>query len=555
MPGFTESEAPSSLRDAVNAIEAQADATVRSLGIFSYPRGLASWAMLTANNRDIEAAIEKTGFANQQHAVVMLRNGKVVAEELSLAMQYATDIELAKGQLLWTDSLALAAHAGLQVAKQYFGFTSVYPVWHQDGVWAELLGEKTVRFTDVDERPETRRVQAYQQGIRPPGKRPQPGKALSLPATLERGVKQKIANLVRNSLSGSVSFSYGHPLLLWRTLFQQYVELLGNLFRRGDSLDLGGFNLGDFRRTFAAILAVCSVHEHFSYEWRNYTGRFPYDSSVVVWHKRQWIERLAGISSVAPAVVEQILRELTLGATRAQDLFVHPFVSLDSKGDLLAVDPHIPLKSRADENVLRVCSYLRPTIYDSLSALKEQETREDLLRAAPPGLCVRGPRTLPNSKTDIDLIVEDTEHDVVVIAELKWLRMSMRPGELKYRRAEFLKGVQQLGAAEAFLQQNPAYLYQIGDVTKPLNTFSKVYYTLIARDFFTWVDPKAHCPVVEYEPFSQMLGQCSDLAHGMEELLRFDWLPVEGRDFRVQYDRDTVGDVSLEGAVIYPSYL
>jgi hypothetical protein len=37
----------------------------------------------------------------------------------------------------------------------------------------------------------------------------------------------------------------------------------------------------------------------------------------------------------------------------------------------------------------------------------------------------------------------------------------------------------------------------------------------------------------------------------MSDLLRYEWLPVEGRDFRVQYDTATVNGVSIQSEVFY----
>jgi hypothetical protein len=44
------------------------------------------------------------------------------------------------------------------------------------------------------------------------------------------------------------------------------------------------------------------------------------------------------------------------------------------------------------------------------------------------------------------------------------------------------------------------------------------------------------------------------LKEAMEELLTFNWLPLEGRDFVVKFDRRTVNGVSVETEVNYPTY-
>ena len=37
------------------------------------------------------------------------------------------------------------------------------------------------------------------------------------------------------------------------------------------------------------------------------------------------------------------------------------------------------------------------------------------------------------------------------------------------------------------------------------------------------------------------------------ELLGYEWLPVEGRDFRVQFDRAIANGAAIESEVFYPS--
>ena len=73
----------------------------------------------------------------------------------------------------------------------------------------------------------------------------------------------------------------------------------------------------------------------------------------------------------------------------------------------------------------------------------------------------------------------------------------------------------------------------------------------MARDHWLWIEPDDGLAVAEYEAFTTYLSRSGDLSAAIDELLTYDWLPVGGRDFRIQYDRATANGVSLESQVYY----
>jgi hypothetical protein len=268
----------------------------------------------------------------------------------------------------------------------------------------------------------------------------------------------------------------------------------------------------------------------------------------------EWVKLLAKLSHLPKQLVDDILGDLIFGATRTLDMYVHPFVPLGSNSELLGVVPHFPLKSRPDENIFRVCSLLRPARYAVITNAKEAEMRKNLQAEAFPGFRIRGPRLLPSDLPDIDLIIEDTAASTVVIAELKWLRKVIRSVEHITQEDAFLYGLDQLGRIRTFLQSDPRFLMNRGDLSQDLSKFRNVYYVLVPRDYFVWVDPVKGIPVIEYEAFSRMLAHSTNLTDGMERLLTFEWLPMDGRDFGIGYETFTVNGVSVETEVIRAKY-
>jgi hypothetical protein len=555
MGQFTESAAPPGFLAAVQRIEDQADQCYQSLAVLSFPRNLAVWATLTRIIVRIEGVIADKGYGSQAHLAVMLNLGRAGPRVIDWISRYGNKTVVPKRALKWEPIIFHAADQALLVAIHYDAFPSTFPLWHKNLLRAECVGSSVVRFTALGDESE-RRVRAYQQGLRPPGSRPKQSSSLSFSAAIEDNVKRKIAHIVKSGSKARspLSFSYGKPKQLWKLIYAAQLKALDALFRRHETLDLGGYTVENFKRFYSGLLAICAVHENACHFRSQLQHKYPLDSAVLVRHRKNWKQLLARLTSLGPETIDLIIRDLTLGETTVLDLYVHPFISLNNESDVLGIIPHFPLNSRADENIIRVCSHLRPGVHDALSQTKEDEMRDELVTNSRRELRLRGPRVLPEPLPDADLIIEDAVTSTVVIAELKWLRKTIRPTEHSERQKEFLKGIEQLKQIEHFLRENPVYLQDRGDVSQDLRDVKNLRYILLARDYFVWVDPVKGYPVIDYEPLSEITRKPGSFAEQIRVLLRFDWLPVEGRDFRVSYDRATVNGVSVESQTVYANY-
>ncbi len=90
-----------------------------------------------------------------------------------------------------------------------------------------------------------------------------------------------------------------------------------------------------------------------------------------------WVNLLVSLSGLQVDAVRAMLGDLTFGSIVPLDIYIHPFVpSLDDRALFLL--PHVILNSRAEENILRVCSYVRPNYYSSIQNAKEGEMRESI---------------------------------------------------------------------------------------------------------------------------------------------------------------------------------
>ena len=412
-----------------------------------------------------------------------------------------------------------------------------------------MLARELVRFTPPGTERD-RQVSAYQKGHRPQGG-PFAGKRAEQPAQTPR-VRQAFEGVLRSCLqTGARSFSYGEPWDLWRELLPEYMERVKAIARRAGTLSLGDYRLDEFNAFYAVLIAVCAAHEHLYFRWGEICRAYPTESAVMVHTTAKWTELLSELSGIAPEKCRAMLSDLTFSVRESVDLHVHPLIPLDATGETLALVPPFPLPSRHDENVLRVCSQRRPQVYDITSLEKESEMRAAIQAAVRGRYGVDGPVRLPKPNPDIDLILFDEPSSTVILAEMKWIRKTVRPVEIPDRDADVLKGVGQLEEIQRFLADAPEHLSAQGRLPRPLNEYEHVHYLLVARDHWRWVAPHNGIAIVEFDAFARVVAQSANLHEAVITLLSYEWLPVEGRDFFVRYDRATATGVSLESQVFY----
>jgi hypothetical protein len=544
---FIKQDAPPEFVDALGQIEDRADGCFGSLALLRVHSNVAAWALLVGGIRMVEREIADRGDNTAELSATLLN----VSRFVPVAMKWASNHGKALSKLAtrrWTPELAAKAEEALSVAHEYSGFEACLPMWHKDRYLAELVSPTLVRFT-APGTARHRQVSAYQKGFRPKEgafKRQRPEKVDQTPS-----VQALFAAVLQASRkTGMARFEYDDPWALWLELLPQCQARVTAIARRADPLSLGDYTLSDFNQFYAAFLAICSAHEFLCFAWERNHRVYPSDSAVMVRSKQRWTAVLSELGGIPPGKCKSMISDLTFDFARSRDLHVHPFVPLDLAKLSLMVAPQFPLHSRPDENILRVCSILRPDIFDTTSLAKEPEILAELQKRCPRHP-LQGPVPMPNPNPDIDLIATDENSSTIVIAELKWVRKTLRPVEIPDRDAEVRKGIRQLGQIRQFLMDNPDHLSVQGKLPRRLNDYEHIHYLLVARDHWLWMEPADGFAIVEFEAFSAALGRSENLHAAISDLLTYEWLPVEGRDFTVRYDRATANGVSIEFEVFY----
>jgi hypothetical protein len=450
----------------------------------------------------------------------------------------------------WSPLLEQDANHALSVTEQYTSFLGVFPMWHKNHEQVELLSDGCVRFYLPQDSPRQRQVIAFQQSCRPIGhefltpyrgqKKPESALAMRL-----------LADLYYQARPGGTAkkFRYQPSDALIDSLRPKYQERLDENFRRPDSFQLSGYSLGEFKAFYIALLILSSIHEYICYPFDKPGQPVPISSLVMVKSRLQWVAALSQISGIANEVCEKMISDLTLDAVAnpGATMCINPFVPLDSSN--LAVAPQFPLASAVDDNIIRFFSYRYDAMFSAQNIDKEDSMRSRLKDAAPQ-FWVDHSIELLDKSGEIDVLLADEASSTVVLAELKWVRKPNRSVEQIARDEEIAKGVQQLQTIRDYAGAHPDFLGS--RLPKSLNSYANVYFLLIVWDHWHWVEPSNEFAILHFEALLPALKKSTNLQLTLLDLLKYEWLPVEGRDFRVAYSRASANGAQIESLKFFP---
>lgn len=541
-------DASSELIAQIKQIENQCDKWADSLALNDFTYDVAAWGALTSIIDLIERQIEKYGHGSweQRYAISNLgRAGALLLDTLSKRQLPPKQV-----WLRWTQQLKEASAQAIEAARQCDGFIGCFTLWHQNRQAVEILSPTRLRFS-VPSSPMDRRVRAYQQGRRIPNWPSTPDNPFEKSFVNEPHVNQMLLQLSsRVTLEGALAISYPDDSELLSVLRDILDERLRLRFRHSPLLDLGGYNLGTFRRFFAGLSSLCAVHEYLCDEWCKRKSRYPFESAVMVKASSQWISSLADLCSLDESQVHMMIMDLSLGTIKTLDLLTHPFVSSLDRQTLYLI-PHFVQIMKPEESILRICSSARPKCYKTIANAKEAEMRERLSRSIPNRYRVIGPKKLPHSKLpDIDILIKDPGDSAILIGELKWIRQPIRAIDQIDKDAELEEGFRQLRDIREFLRQYPHYLKECGIIERGEHQ-PVLSYAVIARDHITNTLEKDGIWLAEFDALNWALHNSINLTDAIKRFRTYDWLPLEGRDFVVQFEAGSISGVTMESEALH----
>ena len=352
-------------------------------------------------------------------------------------------------------------------------------MWHLDMQGADILPDGRVRFAFERDSPGQRRVIAFQQTFRPQIRMQDAitHHRMQLNSRQER----QFAELreIAQSRGSTKKLRYEPPAELIRDIRFHCIQRVDESFRYPDSLELDEYSLGEFKSFYAGLLTLCAIHERICYPFLERGHQIPESSLVMVKTRRTWIEKIADISRLPAEKCEKIVTHLTMNPSSGKEtgMAVYPFIPLDGFNQELAVAPQFPLGARSDDNILRAFSNRSHAEFSRINQ-KEPLVRDRIL-AANSRFNIPEPVRLPNGKTDLDLIIEDTQSSTLVLAELKWIRKPLTARERIRCNSEIEKGLQQVQLVRDYARANPDFLKRSRRIEWDVNSYTNTHYLLI----------------------------------------------------------------------------
>lgn len=536
---------------AVQDIENRADGCYQLLRLLKRPANVARWALLTAMALQLETWQQKYGANTPRHKIRVVSLDRCTCGFKFISEHGKPESRLAENYT-WNGSLIEDATYALDVTEQYTHFENVFPMWHKDQEQVDVQPDGRVRFYIPRDSSRQRQVIAFQQSYRPKGSEISP--PYGTPANKESPEAMRLLGQLWREVrpGGSAKkFTYEPSIELIESLRPKYQSRLDDNFRHPDGFQLKGYTLGQFKSFYIALLVLCSIHEYICYPFDKPGQPIPASTLVMVKKRQAWTAELSRISGIPGTICEAIISDLTLNpiAVPGASMCIYPFVPLDNW--TLAVAPQFPLASAVDDNVLRSFSYLYPSLFSAQNTRKEA-VMSKRIKDAVHQLRVEFGIELPNKSTEIDMLLVDEASSTLVFAELKWSRKPNRTLERIPRDEDIAKGIDQLGLIRAYARQNPDFLRERGKLPRSVASYTNVHYLLVVWDHWHWIEPEDSIAVVNFDALLPVLKSSTSLQHSVEQLLRYDWLPGEEKDFRVTYATSSVNGAGFESAIFSP---
>lgn len=547
MTALRKSQSSREVIRAIDRIELLADKCHRGLSLLSRPWPFAAWAILTESIRVVETSVPVEMYASINHINAATNMSMLAALLYKAARQYGGKGSFDAGKFICSPRVAEELRLAVEASKRYLSFCTVFPYWHADMYAGELVSNHIVRFSS-EASFVGRRINAYRQGIRPNATSGTTNSAMQTTATLRSLFDHSVSAAVKASKEG---VSFPNLRELHDALYEAHNQRTSAMMRRYPEIQIGGYKLDEFRRFYSAVNAIAGAHEFLCYLWSQTHG-LPTDSLLMYDHRSDWVKNLSRLAKLTREQVYAMIKDATFGRVYAVDFHLLPFVPLTEGGTVLALAPFCSLSSNWEENVLRCLSRRDSDLYSSNTLTKEDEMRRPLIALTSGIRLISGPHKLTKPTPDIDLLVQDLQAKILIICELKWCRKPNGHRERLQRDAEVLKGFSQVETIRRFVEANPRYLYERGYIAWELSKFERIHYCVVARDHIVEA-PAGVVPIYAYDDFAAQLTKGTDTASLLKFLDDLEWLPREGSDFGVRFERHQVGPVAIDSEIYYPA--
>jgi hypothetical protein len=533
---------------AVLRLENRCDLWWKNCDLFDREWNLAAWQGLTACAKSLETGLSSQERGGPKHQLTATNLSRIAYELYKAAKQHGVKrvAPLSRMRSILPDKMM--DHA-VEQAHAYSMCCADFPGWHRNLYSVSELTDTSVKFTSENSG-RAERVLAYEKGFRP--------QALRIDKSKKDGTvhEDKLAHLIPGIVSaikprGKSGFDLPNLDEMHKALVSEYLLRLDKLYRRLETIELGGYTMAEFRRFVAGLLAIAGTREYLCYVWRATGHSLPTDDLLIVSSRSKWIESLSSLTTLSPNIVSSMISDLTLKIDQSNcDVNVAPFLPLDDTPNWLCVVPGFLMIVNSEESILRNRTSYNKKFADEASLSKEDEARQELKKALP-NLSIMGPFLLRKSMPDIDLVIEDSVSNSILIAELKWLQFPLLVRGREGRDEELKKGTRQIDFIRGFLSANPGYLVRNGGINKSLNDYAEVHYCVLCRDYIIHIDGAR---LYSYSALKAKLEDGATLSEAIDFMAKDEWLPAPPRDYTIDYQSYLCNGISITTKIFRANY-
>jgi len=274
------------------------------------------------------------------------------------------------------------------------------------------------------------------------------------------------------------------------------------------TVDLGGYSLGDFRCLAETLSTFAQIH-HFSSAaapTQNLSlENIFFNSLLKASSRHNWLRILAKFSGLGYLKVKTIIADITLDSrtlgqsSRRPDLICTPFLPLTS--DTLVLSNRLALEGNWERNIWKHLSILRPSTHSKISTEKEDAQIKWLNKTFNPDEQNPSIKIIPRlnvlRKTDLDLLVLNTDLKFGLAMQLKWPYGPAYFRDMQKVWEEFERGIEKLEIALNWLREHPPALIQKSGLSKQQLQDFRFEGMLLSKNStgFGWLDYRNDIPI------------------------------------------------------------
>ncbi len=313
------------------------------------------------------------------------------------------------------------------------------------------------------------------------------------------------------------------------------------------------YSLGDFRRVFEAVLAIASIH------WRarmiaieKGCDNCGYIDSIYKPTCDELLRRVVRYSGVSDEKVLSVFDDLTYGnrgvPKRELDPALQPLIKLNS--NQYAIMPSLWMSLSPERNLTVLLNKLdsEKKIYAKLVGEKEDLMKEQFTT----GLSDKDFKFISDNitnLTDVDLAIVNHSEKVCLLLELKWFIAPAEFREVIHKSEEIKKGISQvLKLKQAFVNNHKLLLEKL-----EIDSNYRLEGIVVSQNWIGYANVQnPEVPVIRADHLIAKLKAAESLRATMEWLMERNYLPKEGKDFKVKEITRTIGDWSVKWSTTRP---